>query len=248
MSYTEEQQKIRRFEELAERAYVTGRCLFTDFLSIDEVDLLLQCKNEIDYAGLTLFGGAEGCERVMARFGEREDPFPILCIKAEPAQQKFADSLTHRDLLGAMMNLDIARDTLGDIYLRDNVGYIFCKESVAPILLEELVKAKHTSLRCRICEEIPANLCTRTEEKLLQVASLRADVLVAGMFKLSREESLELFRKGLVFIDGRRTENNSGIVNENSVVSVRHHGKFRYLGVISTSRKGKLNVKVELYI
>ena len=248
MSYAEDQQKIRRFEEMAERAYVTGRCLFTDFLSLDEVDLLLQCQSELEYAGLALFGGTDGCERVMARFGEREDPFPIYCLKAEPAQQKFADTLTHRDLLGAMMNLDIARDTLGDIYLRDNVGYIFCKDSVAPILLEELTKARHTTLRCEICGEIPDGLCTRTEEKLLQVASLRADVLVAGMFKLSREESLELFRKGLVFIDGRRTENNSGTVSENSVISVRHQGKFRYLGVASTSRKGKLNVKVALYV
>ena len=248
MSYAEDQQKIRRFEEMAERAYVTGRCLFTDFLSLDEVDLLLQCQSELEYAGLALFGGTDGCERVMARFGEREDPFPIYCLKAEPAQQKFADTLTHRDLLGAMMNLDIARDTLGDIYLRDNVGYIFCKDSVAPILLEELTKARHTTLRCAICGELPEGLCTRTEEKLIQVASLRADVLVAGMFKLSREESLELFRRGLVFIDGRRTENNSGTVSENSVISVRHQGKFRYLGVASTSRKGKLNVKVALYV
>lgn len=215
---------------------------------MDEVDLLLQCKSEVEYAGLTLFGGTEGCERVMARFGEWEEPFPIRCIKAEPAQQKFADALTHRDLLGAMMNLDIAREALGDIYLLDNVGYIFCKDSVAPILLEELTKARHTSLRCSLCDEIPPELCTRTEEKLLQVASLRADVLVAGVFNLSREESLELFRKRLVFIDGRCTENNSGTVNENSVLSVRHHGKFRFVSVVSTSRKGKLNVKVDLYI
>lgn len=248
MSTPEELQKKRRFAELAERAYTTGRCLYTPFLSMDEVDLLLQCKSEVEYAGLTLFGGTEGCERVMARFGEWEEPFPICCIKAEPAQQKFADALTHRDLLGAMMNLDIARETLGDIYLLDNVGYIFCKDSVAPVLLEELTKARHTSLRCSLCDEIPPELCTRTEERMLQVASLRADVLVAGVFNLSREESLELFRKKLVFIDGRCTENNSGTVNENSVVSVRHHGKFRYLGVVSTSRKGKLNVKVALYV
>lgn len=247
MGITEDQQKIRRYAELAERAYVSGRSLFTDFLSMDEVSLLLQCKSEVDYGGLTLFGGTEGCERVMARFGEDGD-FPIVCIKAQPLQQKFADALTHRDLLGAMMNLNIARDTLGDIYLPDNVAYIFCKESVAPILQEELVKAKHTPLKCTLCHEIPPDLCTRTEERMLQVASLRADVLVAAMFRLSREESLELFRGRLVYIDGRLTENNSGTVGENSIISVRHHGKFRFCGVVSTSRKGKLNVKAELYI
>mgnify|MGYP003296863017 CR=1 FL=1 len=248
MSFAEEAQKKRRFAELAERAYTTGRCLFTPFMAMDEVDLLLQCKSDVEYAGLTLFGGTEGCERVMARFGDGEEPFPICCIKAEPAQQKFADPLTHRDLLGAMMNLEIARETLGDIYLLENVGYIFCKDSVAPILLEELTKARHTTLRCSLCENVPADLCTRTEERMIQVASLRADVLVAGVFKLSREESLELFRGRLVYIDGKITENNSGTVEEGNVISVRRHGKFRFAGVVSTSRKGKFNVKVEVYV
>lgn len=247
MGITEDAQKKRRYAELAERAYVTGRSLFTDFLAMDEVSLLLQCKDEVDYGGLTLFGGVESCDRVMARFGEEGD-FPIVCIKAAPLQQKFADPLTHRDLLGAIMNLNIARETVGDIFLLDNVGYIFCKESVAPILTEELTKARHTALRCTVCETIPGGLGTRTEEKLLQVASLRADVLVAAMFRLSREESLELFRAKLVYVDGKITENNSGTVNENSIISVRHHGKFRFCGVVSTSRKGKLNVKAELYV
>ncbi len=247
MGITEDAQKKRRYAELAERAYTTGRSLFTDFLAMDEVSLLLQCKEEVDYAGLTLFGGTEGCDRVMARFGE-DGNFPIVCVKAQPLQQKFADPLNHRDLLGAIMNLNIARETVGDIFLLENVAYIFCKESVAPILLEELTKARHTALRCSLCETVPPQLCTRTEEKLLQVASLRADVLVAAMFRLSREESLELFRGRLVYIDGKITENNSGTVAENSVISVRHHGKFRFCGVVSTSRKGKLNIKTELYV
>jgi RNA-binding protein YlmH len=137
---------------------------------------------------------------------------------------------------------------LGDIYLLENVGYIFCKDSVAPILLEELTKARHTTLRCSLCENVPTDLCTRTEERMIQVASLRADVLVAGVFKLSREESLELFRSRLVYIDGKITENNSGTVEEGNVISVRRHGKFRFAGVVSTSRKGKFNVKVEVYV
>ena len=56
MSFSEVAQKKRRFAELAERAYTTGRCLFTPFMAMDEVDLLLQCKSDVEYAGLTLFG------------------------------------------------------------------------------------------------------------------------------------------------------------------------------------------------
>lgn len=248
MNTPDELQKMRRYGELAERAYSTGRCLFTDFLSMDEIDLLLQCKTEIDYAGVTLFGGAEGCERAVARFGDGGADFPIVCIKAEPVQQKFADPLTHRDLLGALMHLNIAREKIGDIFLHENIGYLFCIESVAPVILDELTKARRTKLRCTVCSELPADMTTRTEERVLQIASERMDVLVAAVFKLSREESLALFREKKVFANGRCTENNSGTAKPDSIISVRHYGRFRYLGVLSTSKKGKLNIRIALYV
>ena len=244
----EELQKQRRFAELAERSYSTGRVLFTDFLSLGELDLLLQCKRDLDYSGVTLFGGAKDCERVMARFGEGDAAFPIVCIKASPAQQKFADPLTHRDILGALMNLNIAREKTGDIFLHENIAYLFCAESVAPIILQEFVKTRHTTVRCSVCETIPDGIASRTEEHFLQIASERLDVLVAAVFKLSREESLELFHGKLVFVDGRCNENNSGTAKEGALISVRHHGRFRYLGVQSVSRKGKLNVNVEVFV
>ena len=254
MLTAEELQKQRRFAELAERAYAGGRYTFTDFLGLSERDLLLQTERELSYAGLTLFGGTEGCERVMARFGSEElcphdsGDFPIVCVKAEPVQQKFADALTHRDLLGALMNLSIAREKLGDIALEGNVAYLFCAESVLPVILEELVQAKHTRLRCTVAEHIPEGLCSRTEERFLQIASERMDVLVAAVYRLSREESLTLFREKRVFSDGKLTENNSGAAKEGAIISVRGFGRFRYLGVLSTSKKGKLNIRVEVFV
>ena len=146
------------------------------------------------------------------------------------------------------LNLNIAREKLGDIYLRENVAYLFCAESVAPIILQEFVKTRHTTVRCSVCERLPDGIASRTEERFLQIASERLDVLVAAVFRLSREESLELFRQKLVFVDGRCNENNSGSAKEGALISVRHHGRFRYSGVQSTSRKGKLNVNVEVFV
>lgn len=254
MPDAEEQVLLRRFGELAERTYASGRYAFTDFLGLAERSLLLQNRSAFSYAGLTLFGGAEGCERVMARFGCEEvcphadGDFPIVCVRAEPVQQKFADALSHRDLLGALMNLSIAREKLGDIALRDNVAYLFCAKSVLPVILDELVQAKHTRLRCTVEERPPEGLCSRTEERFLQVASDRLDVLVAAVFRLSREESLALFREKRVYADGKLTENNSGSAKEGTLLSVRGYGRFRYLGVLSTSKKGKLNIRVEVFV
>lgn len=241
---------VRRFEELAARAYAAGRCTYTDFLGLSETDVLRRAEREVNYAGLTLFGGADGCERVIARFGESEgvEDYPIVCVQIAPAAPKFAEELSHRDVLGALMNLGIERDTLGDIYLRDNVAYVFCLPAVLPLITQELTRVRRTAVKAAVIDRLPDGVVGRTEETAVQVASERADVLVAAVWRLSREESLELFRRGRVFVNGRLTENNSATLPEGAVVSVRGCGRFRYGGVLSTSRKGKLNVTVYRYV
>lgn len=250
MADTEEALLRRRFEELAARAYATGRCTYTDFLGLSETDVLRRAEHDVAYAGLTVFGGADGCERVIARFGEGDgtDDFPIACVRVTPAAPKFADALTHRDVLGALMNLGIERDTLGDIFLQDNTAYLFCLPTVLPLVLQELTRIRRTAVECTVIGALPDGVAGRTEETAVQVASERADVLVAAVWRLSREKSLELFSHGRVFVNGRLTENNSGTLPAGAVVSVRGYGRFRYGGVTSTSRKGKLNVTVYRYV
>ena len=82
--------------------------------------------------------GTEGCERQMLRFGSEEtlgyeEAFPISCVVIRPSAPKFAEELTHRDFLGALMNLGIERDVLGDIIVRDAVGYVFCEDAMADL-------------------------------------------------------------------------------------------------------------------
>lgn len=69
-----------RFSELAERAYARGRYSFTDFLSPTEQQYFYGAKRELSYAGVWIWGGYEGAERQMIRFGsgDYEEAFPIV--------------------------------------------------------------------------------------------------------------------------------------------------------------------------
>ena len=242
----------KRFKELITRSASHGYFIFSDFLGLNEQSLLFDAVREAGPVKFTAFGGAEGVERVMIRFGDEEelgysDPFPITTIKIAPKSQKFADKLSHRDFLGALMNLGIERATLGDIVIKDNVGYLFAKNEIADFICGELKKVRNTDVTSTPCDFLPdAPLYSTRRVKVMAVGE-RLDAVVAKVFSISREESLLYFKRGLVFANGRLIENNSYIPKKNEKISVRGLGRFIYLSYETTSKKGKLNIEVDLY-
>ena len=241
----------KRFLELARRA--DGYYLFSDFLGLAEQALFSEVRRQTDEKAVCAFGGVEGAERVMLRFGNPEvigydAPFPIVCLKAEPKNRKFADALTHRDFLGGLMSLGIEREVLGDIVIRDNVGYLFVKEEIAPFIAQSLTKVRHTDLKVSVADTLPEGELYRTEPCHIQLTSERLDAVIAKVFRLSREEAQGLFAKKLVFVGGAQCENTSHTPKPGDVISVRGYGRMIYREVLSQSKKGKLNLTVDLYV
>lgn len=246
------QQLKKRLIELSEKSSRQGIFTFTQFLALNEQDIFWQIKKDLEYAGFTLYGGTKKSDRVMIRFGDPQElgyevGFPIKCIHITPLLPKFADQLSHRDFLGAIMNLGIERSTIGDILVGEKEAYVFCMEQVTDFICDNLDKIKHTNVKCVVVDS--AAQIVEEEPKLLriQVSSLRADALIAKVYQSSRSECLELFQTGRVFIDGRLCENNSRILKAGETVNARGYGKFVLNGELGLTRKGKMSVEVLVY-
>lgn len=243
----------RRFVELSRKSFNAGIFTFTDFLGLAEQSAFNEIKKELRGVKYEAFGGAAGAERVIIRFGSEEElgyslPYPISIIKVAPLSPKYADRLTHRDFLGAILNLGIERDTLGDIVIIDNEGYVFALENIAPYIADGIVKIKRTDVSAKIVTELPEGELYRTERRMVQISGERLDAVVAKVFSLSREDAQNLFKRRLVFVDGREIDSTSYTPKENEKISVRGHGRFIYIGKQSLSKKGKLNVAVDVYV
>lgn len=243
----------KRFAELYSKADRGGYFTFTDFLGLAEQSTLGELVTKFHPSAMTVFGGADGAERVMVRFGNAEEigydePFPIRCVKIEPLSQKFADRLSHRDFLGALMNLGIERCTLGDVIIRDNVGYVFATEEIAKFITGELIKVKRTDVRAIEVADLPHGELYKTEDKRIQIQSERIDAVIAKTYSLSREDAQALIKRSLVFVNGRQINSPSYTPKVDDKISVRGHGRLIYRGFDSTSRKGKLNAIVSVYI
>ena len=146
------------------------------------------------------------------------------------------------------MNLGIERRCLGDIAIIDNVGYLFCLSDIADYISESLTRIKHTEVTVSKIDTVPDGELYKTERRTIQASGERLDAIIAKVFSLSRDDAQRLFAKRLVFLSGREVESVSKVPKADEVVSVRGYGRFIYHGVQSLSKKGKLNIEVDVYI
>ena len=113
---------LKRIRELANLSYQRDIVTFTDFLNLNEQNMLVSLKLHQIGVEVKLFGGYEHAERQMAAFfpgglGFSWD-YPIDCLKIEPKALRFSEELGHRDYLGALLNLGVDRSVVGDILIK----------------------------------------------------------------------------------------------------------------------------------
>jgi RNA-binding protein YlmH len=241
-----------RVRELANKSLSRNMFTFTDFLGVSEQDVFRRMEREIQFVNWKLWGGAEETDRAVIRFGTPEDlgyeePFPIVGIHIQPKNEKFADELSHRDFLGALMHLGIDRGNLGDIRVGVKDAFLFCLEKTADFICTNLDKVRHTAVKCSIETEEFSFLKEEPVGEEILVSSERMDGVLAKVAGLSRAEVLKLFMAGKVYLNGRLSENPGKLLQKGDAVNARGFGKFIYDGLVRETKKGKLSVKILKY-
>lgn len=197
----------------------------------------------------------------MIAFGNEADcgyapAFPICTMKVSAVSDKFSDDLNHRDFLGALMNLGIEREMVGDILVTEsthsgkhNNAYIFCVDTVADYIAENLTKIRHTNVKCTFCSTQDTDEIQIKKEPLhIIAASARADAVTATITGLSRSSTSLLFREKKFSLNNRLYENSSYQLKPGDVFSIRGYGKYEFVETGSATRKGRLNIELLRYI
>lgn len=255
---------IKRIQELATVADRRGHVTFTDFLNLNEQHILHQTLQKFSWIRGETFGGYEGSERCIAAFvpdavyyeaetdGIRnpEDTitYPIACIRIQPLNLKFAEKLSHRDILGSLMNLGIERSKTGDIAVGDTESYLFCHSSLAELICTELTRIRHTVVQCQICTPDSFSYTPKLQRISGSVASVRLDALMSVALQTSRSSLISLIEEGKVFVNGKLMTTNAYSPAPGDLISVRGHGKFRYISVSGQTKKGRCIVDLDRYV
>ncbi len=223
----------------------------TDFLNLSEQTIFQNVSGMLPPVRYVLSGGFESSERKVVCFlpsyvEELLDP-PYDCMKISPVNKKFAEELSHRDYLGAIMNLGIERSMLGDIVIKDGAAYVFVLKKMSRYLSENFTTIRHTTITAEVTEDAGEVLKPEFEEIQGTVSSIRLDSIVALCGRLSRTKAASYIEAEKVFVNGQVTTNVSRNLKDGEIISVRGIGKFKFDSACGQTKKGRTVVTLLRY-
>ncbi|MBP3312029.1 MAG: RNA-binding protein [Butyricicoccus sp.] len=238
---------LDKLETCRSRNYMTS----TRFLDMRERALVQQAVRMAGAGRECVFwGGYPDAERTCAVFFPDymtaddvllEDNSPVALVRAE---KHAADTLTHRDYLGALMGLQIKREHIGDILVSDAGAEILVLRDMADFVQMNFAQAgrkRVSTARVPLADiRIPEVHETAGEGS---VASLRLDSLIALIFSLPRGDAQAYITKGLVFVNQQPCLKPGRDIDVGDRITVRGKGRARILSLGGTSRKGRQFVR-----
>lgn len=184
-------------------------------------------------------------EEVLSLLEDAREEVTALCVTGSGFR-----TLSHRDYLGAILNLGLERDVLGDIAVQnDREAVLFCTATVAQFLLENLERVANDRVTCRAyCPDASFTDGRRYQPISDTVASPRLDCVVAALTNLSREAAQSAIRTGLVELEYEVEERTDLPLEPPAVLSIRGYGRYILRSFDGETRKGRLRMRADKLI
>lgn len=242
----------KRLIDLSNQAFQRDIAVFSDFLNLNEQNILHTLPKDRLSARFEMFGGYGLAGRQMAVFLPEnicyEYTYPFQALFVHPLSVKFAEKLSHRDYLGSIMNLGLERSKFGDIIVNEDSAIVFVCDEIAGYVADSLTCVRHTSVACEKKEIADISYVPDFSEIKGTVPSVRLDTVLSVAFPLSRSKLSAYIETGKVFVNGKQITSNGYRLEPENLISVRGMGRICYQGILSETKKGRYYVSVRKYI
>ena len=159
------------------------------------------------------------------------------------------ENIRHQDILGSLFSLNIDSSYFGDIVLYNGYYYVFVSKDLALYIKDNLkmVGNKKVSLE-EVDLSVLDNYERKYEEKEIIVSSLRIDNIISGIINTSRKVALDKIKNKEVIVNYDVMNKNSYILKENDIFSIRRYGKYKFVGIVKSTKKNNFIVSYLKYI
>lgn len=223
---------------------------FTNFYEPTFIKLIEEEIMKYEEISYEANGGYENAERKIIGIYPNDIEyvlkFPISVINVTPQSDH---NLTHRDYLGAILGLGLARNKIGDILIADSTAQIMVMNDIKTYIINNLTKVGNVSVTVN---ESNFNdlilLPKKSKEIFATVSSLRLDCVASSAFNISRSKMAEIIKAGRVEVNWVINENASDRLEEGDVISVRGRGRAELLEIEGKTAKGKLKIHIKRFL
>ncbi len=159
------------------------------------------------------------------------------------------EKLRHQDILGSLFALNIDSSCFGDIVLYNEYYYMFIIEEMALYVKDNLKLIGKSKVDL---EEVDLstlyNYERAYEEHEIIISSLRIDNVVAAIINSSRSKALDKIKNKEVIVNYEVINKNSYILKQDDIFSIRKYGKYKFIGIIKSTKKNNYIVKYLKYL
>ena len=157
--------------------------------------------------------------------------------------------ISHKDYLGAILNLGIVREKIGDIIIHENFCQVIVMNGIYDFLNINLNKVSRNKVTVKqIARENIITSLPSYKEISFTVSSQRLDCIISGLYNISRQDSLKYISSERVFVNYEKIISPSKEIYENSLISVRGKGRSIIVSIGEITKKGRIKVQAKLII
>ena len=217
--------------------------------------------NRLDKLGSTYFLDPNEVKKVKSKINKNMykeykpyiDSERVILYKDEPNillyEIKCKNKLKHQDIMGALLNLNLDKSLFGDILIINDKYYFYVFEYIYKEIETNFTKINRYNIELIRCDlDLLKDYERDYEEIDLIVSSLRIDTVISRLLNTNRSKVKELIKDKKVLLNYDILKNNSYILKENDIFSIRRYGKYKYIGISNNTKSNNYIIKVLKYI
>lgn len=159
------------------------------------------------------------------------------------------EKLKHQEIMGSLYSLSIDKSMIGDIIVDEEEYYFYIIDKMSSYIENSLymIGNKYVTIE-EVSLEYLENYKKKYEIKNIIVPSLRIDAVISKIINTSRSNSVDLIKNKCVILNYSILKNDSTILKENDIFSIRKYGKYKFSKVVKNTKKDNIIIEYFKYI
>lgn len=237
-----EHQFVLKVSDWVNQVYYSHKIKTTKFLTLREQEIVQMLVNQNSEVRVRFEGGFQKAERKRAILYPDYLKLNNLSQYVKGYEIEYNQKLVtlkHPQILGSLTALNIDRSLIGDIVILSNGRiYLAICEEFSEFFLQHFHKVGKHSILIKESSISQFEKIDQEDEFEIIISSMRLDVIVASLMKVSRSQVHEYIMQAGVQVNWVIEQNHSRICQIGDVLSIKRHGRFR-LKVLKSRTKSE---------